>query len=205
MEENIKKHAQTPTKTEVKELVSPDFPIIDEYFANGYNATQAVLKFKDISYNAARADGSRMLQRAENRDYIAKKRYELSIEANVTINDLVRELKGFAFADITKYIGLTEAEVKQLPHVDRRQIKKIVTTNKTFTDREGGTTNEIKTIYEIHDKIKAIDMLGKHLGIYELHNQQQQKTIDLTNATPEQLNAVLSLLEQQKKVSEGNQ
>jgi phage terminase small subunit len=199
----IKKNTTIQNKNEVESLINSDFAVLDEYFCNGFNVSQAYLKIKpNVAYTTARAEGSRILSNPKNKEYISKKRYELSINANVTINDLVNELKTFAFVDITQFLGLSESEVKQLPNEQRRAIKKVQTTNKTFVDREGGTTTEIKTIYEINDKIKAIDMLGKHLGIYEVHNQQKQKTIDLTQATPEQLNAVLILLEQQKETNE---
>lgn len=199
MEDDIKKNTNTVNKIEQKDLLNPDFAIIDEYFANGYNGTKAVMTVKPhISYSYARFESSRIMSDTANKEYIARKRYELSINANVTINDLVNELKGFAFADITQFMGLSEDDVKALEPQQRRHIKKITTNEKVFQDKNGNTTTDISTTYELNDKIKAIDMLGKHLGIYEVHNQQKQKVINLNDATPEQLNAILSLVEQQK-------
>ncbi len=210
MEDEIKKHTQLtnkndvkPTKSEVKELINIDHAILDEYFANGYNGVKAVIKLKPhISYGTARAEVSRILKDSDNISYIANKRYELSLEANTTINRLVRNLGLIANATISDYVGLSEQEFKALPFELSYPVKRVTTKVKTFLSSKGGTETETTTTYEIKDSIKAIDMLGKHLGIYEVHNQQKQRTINLEAATPEQLNALLSLFEQQKQINE---
>jgi phage terminase small subunit len=210
MKGEIKKNTSIPNKNEVKEqkkevkdLINSDFAILDEYFANGYNGTKAVLKIKPhLNYNSARREASQILKNPANKDYIAKKRYDLSIEANTTINRLVKNLGLIANATITDYVGLSEAEIKELPYEISYPLKKVTKRKKVYLGKNGSTEEETTISYELKDGIKAIDMLGKHLGIYEVHNQQKQKTIDLTKATPEQLNAVLLLLEQQKETNE---
>ena len=202
MKDDIKKNTLKANENGVKVSDTIDFSIIDEYFANGYNGTKAVKKIKPhLTYGAARAEASRLMQRADNKDYIAKKRHELSQEANTTISQLVRNLGLIANADITDYIGLSEAELQQLPYELSYPIKKVTKRTKTFLASGGGTEEETTISVEVKDSLNAIKELGKHLGMYELHNQQQQKTIDLTAASPEQLNAVLSLIEQQKKLN----
>lgn len=205
MGEVAKKSTQKTSSLTVKNDKTFDLQVIDEYFLNGHNQTQAVLKLKpELSYSGARSVGSRIMANPENQQYIKEKQLILRQEANIDTLEILSELKSFAFADVTQYLGLSEAEVKQLPHEERRKIKKVTTVKKTFVDKKGGQMTEIKTVYEIHDKIKAFDMLAKHVGLYEEDNKQRNKTIDLTNATSEQLNAVLQIVEQQKKLNQNN-
>lgn len=186
-----------------KEMLNPDFAIIDEYFANGYNCTKAVQKIKPhVTYGSAKVIAVNVLKNEKNRQYIARKRHELSLEANITINQLVRNLGLIANADIKDYVGITERELKKLPFELSYPIKTMTTRTKTLLSNTGEPVGEETTVtYELKDSIKAIDMIGKHLGIYEMHNQQKQRTIDLTKATPDQLNAVLMLLEQQRDIN----
>lgn len=199
----IKKNATIATNTEVIPIKDYDLAIINEYFNNGYHGTNAVLAINpDIQYNSAAVQASKVLNDPVNRAYIAQRRQIIADEANLSTGQLIAELKAFAFADITDFVGLSEDDIKALPHSKRRLLKKVNTIEKTFKSPGGDVTTERKTVYEIHDKIKAIDMIGKHIGIYEAHNQQKQSTIDLSKASPEQLNVLLSIFEEQKKLSQ---
>ena len=57
-------------------------------------------------------------------------------------------------------------------------------------------TEEIIKI-KLIDKIKALEMVNKHIGFYEEDNRQKGMKIDLTKATNFQLNVLLQLTEQQ--------
>ena len=201
--EDVKKNTPITNSKQVTIPVNNDLDLINEYFNNGFNGTDAMLKVNpNLKYNSAAVMASRILNDPINRAYIAQRRQLIADEANLTTGQLIAELKAMAFADVTDYIGLNDNEIKALPHSKRRMIKRINTIEKTFKSPDGSQTKEIKTVYELHDKIKAIDMIGKHIGIYEAHNQQKQHTIDLSKASPEQLNVLLTIFEEQKKISQ---
>jgi len=204
MDEVEKINKQQTTQSQVKGLKDLDIMILDTYFINGFNMSDAVHEHKpSITYSSCRSYGSDLMSLPGARGYISRKRQELQEQTNVHSYELIQELKAFMFADITQFIGLSEDDVKALPHDKRRLLKKVTTVDKTYIGKDGSEINEVKTMYEIHDKIKAIDMIGKHIGFYEAHNQQKGSTIDLSKATPEQLNVLLRLVEQQKEISLG--
>jgi hypothetical protein len=88
---------------------------------------------------------------------------------------------------------MTPTELKALPSSVRRSIASIVHKKKKYKHDGEEVVEEYVTI-KLMDKMKALDMLNKMAGHYEIHNRQKSKTIDISSATPEQLNAVLSLM-----------
>jgi len=193
----VKKNSQK--NKELKVLESHKL-VIDEWFANGFNQTQAVLKYNpELEYQAAATLGHLIINRKSNKPYIAEKHHNLSLEANITTGQVLKELKNFAFADITKFIGLDESEVKELPSEVRRTLKKVTVRTKMFKGNEGLPVTEKTCIYELHDKLGAIEKINRHIGFYAEDNAQRQPTIDLTKATPDQLNAILQLVESQRE------
>lgn len=174
--------------------------IINEWFANGFNATQATLKYKpDLSYHMASTIGSSIINNKKNQDYINHRKHLLSLDSNITATQVLNELKNFAFADITVFLGKTEQEIQELPSDVRRTLKRVSIKQKNYVNNSGGETSETTTTYEIHDKLSAFEKISKHIGFYAEDNKQKQGVIDLSKATPEQLNVLLSLIESQKQ------
>lgn len=170
--------------------------IIDEYFSNGFNQTQAVLKFNpDLEYHAAATLGHLVINKKDNKPYIQEKQHYLSLEANVSSAEILKELKAFAFADVTRFIGVDEEEVKKLPSDIRRTLKKITVKEKSFKNAMGEPVTEKTMVYEIHDKLSAIEKISRHIGFYEADNRQKAVTINLAQFDNVTLNNILNVIE----------
>ena len=184
-----------PTKKEI----SPDNlheAVINEYFSNGFNATQAVLKIRpELEYHAAGKIGHLIINSDKNKTYIAKKKDEIGRAATVQAYQLANELKLIAFNDITDYLNLTLEEIKQLSPEQRRALKKITLKEKQYRYKDGSQATEKTLQIEAHDKLKAAQELGKIIGIYEIDNRQKQTNIQLNKLDIGTLNNILAAID----------
>lgn len=181
--------------------IKPDHKaIIDEYFVNGFNQTQAALKiFPEYSYDRASTLGNMVIQSKRNRAYIRLKQNEIQNYARISPAEIAKELKHIAFADLTEFAGLGPDELRELPAEKRRALQKITFRKKIFRDKAGNTTEEETTIYQIQDKLKALDMLAKHIGFFEEDNKQKASNTNILQVIakdhPELLTPLLSAVE----------
>ena len=135
----------------------------DEYLIN-LNATQAAIR-AGYSPKTTRQQGQRLLTKVDIQNYIKKRQKKLQERTEVTQERVVRELAKIAFADISDFIKWNNKKMilissKKLKRDDTAAVAEITETIKT------GNTNENTRKIKLHDKVKALDLLGRHLGIY---------------------------------------
>ena len=143
--------------------------IIDEWFVNGFNGSSAYRKFYP---EAKRADDSfSKIQRIpEIEDYINSKKKAAQKELKVTHQDLLEELRNWAYSDITQTISLTPYQIEnELPEAVKRLITKFKKTTRSIGDE---MTEEVIELHFV-SKEKAIEMIAKHIGFFGEHNYQK--------------------------------
>ena len=177
-------------KDEPKDLYKS---IIDQYYINGFNGVQAVrtVKGQDYNYNSAASLFNTVIKHPSTKTYIQSKSAELKRITNIQSENILRELINFAYSDITDYIGLTNEELKDLPPDTRRCIQTVVTKKKRYTNRLGEDVEEETMTVKLIDKIKAIEMINKHIGFYLEDNKQKPPSINIERLNVETLNALL--------------
>lgn len=180
-----------------------DQAIIDEYYRNGFIGYKAVLKVKpDVTQKWAGTYFNAMMKKPENRVYAESLVEVQRSEAQIETVQLLRELKIFAFSDITDYLDLTIEELKALPPEIRRCIGSFKMKRQRYLPRGAKPGEEVtEEIVEIKliDKLKTIEMINKHVGFYLEDNKQKSVRIDLSKANNVQLNMLLSLAEESSK------
>lgn len=185
-----KKH-NTTTPTDVQ------FGIVDEYYRNGFVGYKSVLKYKpDLSPSAAAQYFAMISKNNDVKAYMQQKVDIMRAEAQIDAVQILRELIQFSFSDITDYMGLKEDELKELPPDLRRCISQFKCKTSRYLPRGAKPGEEVEeTIIEIKlmDKIKALEMINKHIGFYLEDNKQKGVKIDLSKATNVQLNMLLDL------------
>ena len=149
---------------------------IEEYLID-LNATQAAIR-AGYSPDTAQQTGSENLSKPVIRAQIDRAMAERSKRTGVNAERVVQELAKIAFVNATEVIDPKTATVKEdaLPE-DTAAIQSV----KVKTFGEDGLERDIK----MADKIKALELLGKHLGMF-------QNNVNVTLGTSDKLDDIMS-------------
>jgi phage terminase small subunit len=125
------------------------------------NAKQAALE-SGYSPRTATEQGHRLLKHPEVRKRIAAHQRKIKMKTEVTTERIVMELARIAFADLTDLISVEgdDLKIKNLSEVDadlRAAVSEV-----SITSTRDGKNRKIK----LHDKIKALQLLGLHTGMF---------------------------------------
>ena len=131
---------------------------IEEYLID-LNATQAAIR-AGYSPDTAKSIGSENLTKPDLQVRIAKAMAERSKRTGVNADRVVMELAKIAFVNAGDVI---DAETATLKPDAAREDTAAIQSVKVKTFGEDGLEREIK----MADKLKALELLGKHLGMFK--------------------------------------
>lgn len=134
---------------------------VEEYLID-LNATQAAIRAGYDVGSAQRASeiGAQLLQNTQVSSAISKAMAERSKRTGVNADRVVTELAKIAFVNASDVIDADTATLKpDAAPEDTAAIQSV----KVKTFGEDGLEREIK----MADKLKALELLGKHLGMFE--------------------------------------
>lgn len=162
----------------------------DEYLID-LNATRAYR----VAYPSVKKDetaaqaGSRMLRNVKVAKYISDQMKERQERTEVTQDRVVQELAASAFAKATDYVEIRGGRVviKDTSQLEDNQIRAIAGI------KEGANGIEIK----LNDKEKALELLGRHLGMWN------DKLDIKTPAIDDSIKEMEAYFEQQKASGSG--
>lgn len=144
-----------------------------KYLELGMNGTQAYLNvYKTCKKEeTAMASASRLLRNVKVKEYIEELQSKVEEKAIVSIEDIVKELTAIAFTDRTKISKMVTKE---------KQLEKTTLVYKAVdfpdTDTLDNETKKVIAGYkqtqsglavETYDKMKALELLGKYLGMFK--------------------------------------
>lgn len=149
-----------------------------EYLKLGMNGTQAYLNiYKSCKKEAtARTNASRLLTKANIQEYISELQSKVEEKAVVSIEDIVKELSIIAFTDRTKVSKNVRNKI--LEQKEDGVSKEYYEDNVIFTETDELDEDTKKIIagykktqsgfaVETYDKMKALELLGKYLGMFK--------------------------------------
>ena len=147
----------------------------DAYLSNGGNAYRAALTAK-YSENFARAKSYQLLDREDIQDYINQRRKQMARRA-VSPERVLLELAAIGFANATEVAKieggeLVLADTEDVPADTRKAIVGI---------KQGQSGIEIK----MADKIKALELIGRNLGMWESAETNEQEGVTIVDDIPE--------------------
>lgn len=131
-------------------------------YPKDFNAKQAAIR-AGYSKKSAESQGSRLLRDAEVSAEIKKAQEKRGAKIDVTVEDIARELKRIAFADLRR-VGKWSGSTFDLKESEK------------LTDDEAAAISEIsvdvgrygtKIRVKLHDKKAALHLLGQHIGMFE--------------------------------------
>ena len=151
---------------------------VEEYLID-LNATQAAIR-AGYSTESAKEIGCENLTKPNVKAEIDKAIAERSRRTGINQDRVLRELAKIAFVNPGDVINLNQATVKSdakeedLAAIASVKIKNIPTEDGEITERE----------IKLCDKLKALDLLGKHLGIYDKKDAEDKNlTITINKAS----------------------
>ena len=134
---------------------------IEEYLID-LNATQAAIR-AGYSPDSAADIGSENLRKPDIRAHIDKKMAERSRRTGVNADRVVMELAKLAFVNAADVINTEDATLREDALVEDTAAIQSVKVKVIPTQNGEGIEREIK----MADKIKALELLGKHLGMFK--------------------------------------
>ncbi len=130
---------------------------VDEYLID-LNATQAAIR-TGYSAKTANEQGARLLANVSVQQKIAEKMAERSKRTGVNQDRVVLELAKIAFVNAADVIDPESATIKEgATNDDTAAIQSV----KIKKGKGEGVEREIR----LNDKLKALELLGKHLGMW---------------------------------------
>lgn len=154
----------------------------DEYLID-LNATRAY----KIAYpnckkdDSARKAGSRLLTIVDIQNYISEKQTEIEKRTEITQDMVIQELANIAFLDIRKLYN-ESGGLKNVQDIDEKTVRAI-SSLETLEEYDGygenreqiGNTQKVKLL----DKTKALELLGKHLGMFSDVNVNMKNAVQV--------------------------
>lgn len=160
--------------------LTPKIKRFCEEYIKDLNGTQAAIR-AGYSAKTANEQSSQLLAKLNVKNYIAELKQSLSNKNEGLAQQVIDELKKLGFANIQDYID-PENEIKDLTKIDRDKAAAVESIKKTVTEFSGGGESVGKKTsiqFKLYDKISALEKLGRHLGIFELDNQQKAPVINV--------------------------
>ena len=142
-------------------LTDKESRFIQEYLLD-LNATQSAIR-AGYSENSARQIGSENLSKPHIQDAISRAMEVRSKRTNVAQDRVILELARIAFSNIQKYVTWGPAGVEMNHSSDLCEDDTACVSEVSETVTEHGGSRRFK----LHDKLRALEMLGKHIGMFK--------------------------------------
>ena len=139
----------------------------ETYLSNGHNAAQAAIA-AGTGGRQPRAEGWKLLHHPEVQRMIAERAQKVAEAAEMTTETWAREVRAIAFSTIGDLVGPdgTPHTVRDLPAHTLAAISSVKVT-------PDGSVIE----YKFWDKIGALQMMARHLGLLKKNNAQQRPDV----------------------------
>lgn len=117
----------------------------------------------------AKTEATRILKRPKVAAFRDGQRRKVLDRHDATVDRVVAELSAIAFANMADYVriqdGLASIDLENLTRVQAAAIGEL-RTEETRTGRGDAARDVVKTTFKLHDKISALEKLGRHLGLF---------------------------------------
>ena len=150
-------------------LTAKQMRFVDEYMVD-FNATQAAIR-AGYKANTAHAIGAENLRKPKIAEEIARRQKDLQRRTEISQDRVVKELARIAFADASDYACIEtymyenkEGTLSPIQVVSPKDTGALSDDQRAAIAgiKQGATGIEIK----LHDKIKALELLGRHIGMF---------------------------------------
>lgn len=138
---------------------------VDEYLID-LNATRAAIR-AGYSPSTANEQGARLLVNVSISSAISQAMAHRSRRTGITQDRVLRELAKIAFVNANDVIDPDSATVRQNAEEEDLSCIQSVKVKTSESDTGSSSEREIK----LADKLRALELLGKHLGLFDKRDQ----------------------------------
>lgn len=150
-------------------LTPKQMRFVDEWLID-FNGKQAAIR-AGYSAKTAEVTAAKLLRNAKVKAEIARRQKDLQKRTEVSQERVVKELARIAFADMTDY---AQVETRMIEKDDGTEVSYQAVALKETAElsaeqraalagiKQGANGIEVK----LHDKIKALELLGRHIGMF---------------------------------------
>lgn len=179
----------------------------DEYLID-LNATRAYkIAYPNVKKDeTAAAAGARLLRNVNVKNYIDEKMKEREKRTEITQDKVLKELAKIGFANTTDFVNVVEKEylediLDEEGNVIKQELRKYKTidireTDKLDKDKQAAIAGIKETQagieVKLNDKLKALELIGRHLGMF---NDKVEVNGKLNTGT-EKLDSILKQLKE---------
>ena len=150
------------------ELTDKQRKFVSEYLVD-LNATQAAIR-AGFSQKTARAQGQRLLTNVYIANAIAAAQAKREKRTEITQDRVVQELARIAFGNSRSVMSWTASGMRLRNSDDLTEDEAAIVSEVRETTTKDGGSMALKT----HDKLKALELLGKHLGMFEKKSEDPE-------------------------------
>lgn len=144
--------------------LSPKQKAFCEEYLVDLNATAAYQRVYSCTEASARRNASRLLTNADVAAYIQELQAQRSQRTEITADRVLQEIAAIAFAKLTDAVSFDRRGVTFKDSKELEESTKAALASVTYSESaQGGIRQSLK----MHDKISALTLLCKHLGIAE--------------------------------------
>lgn len=133
------------------------------------NATQAAIR-AGYSENSAKEQACDLLTKPNIQEYVKSLQSKISERLDITADMVVQELAKIGFANTHDFVtdGNSIVDISKLQRVKVASVSGV-----KVTEIESEFGSKKITELKFHDKVSALEKLGKHLGVFEKDNAQK--------------------------------
>jgi phage terminase small subunit len=152
----------------VRALTPRQQRFVAEYVVD-LNATQASIR-AGYSPNGARVRGTHLLANSNIQDALGHAQEGRRLRVGLEADDVVRQLAVLAFANISDFVTWNDGGVRLRPSetVDQSKLSAV----QSVTSGQHGVT------VRLHDKLRALELLAKHLGMFQENSRVELEIRD---------------------------
>jgi len=149
----------------------------DKYFET-LNGSQSAI-YAGYSEATSRQKAYEILNDPEVEEYLSNLRAKEAAKHGISKDRWLSELENIGFSNIQDFIE-TGNTIKDISQIDENKARAVSSVKKTVTESEYGTKEVVE--FKLHDKLNALDKIGRHLGYFEKDNDQSKpKTTNIIN------------------------
>lgn len=160
-----------PKKETENSLTKKEARFVEEYLVD-LNGTQAYLRsHPGVAETTARTEASKLLAKPCVEAALAEAMARRAKRTAITQDKVLKELARIAFSDQRHFSKWGPDGIELVPSselsTDQARAVAEITEQVSESSSKKGSSSSVSRKVKLHDKVKALDLLGRHFGVFK--------------------------------------